>query len=36
MYRASADDRGTVQNLSRELDEAHEDGRHLHFVTTLD
>jgi hypothetical protein len=26
MYRASADDRGTVQSLSRELDDAREDG----------
>ena len=26
MYKASADDRGTVQTLSRELDEAREDG----------
>lgn len=29
MYQASADDCGTVQVLSRELDEAQEDGMFL-------
>lgn len=27
MYRATADDRGTVQALSRDLDEANKDGQ---------
>ena len=27
MYRATADDRGTIQGLARELDEAHGDGK---------
>lgn len=32
MYRASADDRGTVQALSKELDEAQEDGKYFLFI----
>jgi hypothetical protein len=32
MFEASADDRGTVQALARELDTAHEDGIvHVHL-----
>ena len=29
MYQASADDRGTVQGLARELDDANVDGKRL-------
>lgn len=29
MYRATADDRGTVQALARQLDETDEDGMHV-------
>lgn len=28
MYKATADDRGTIQALARQLDKAREDGQH--------
>ena len=35
MYRASADDRGTVQTLCRDLDEAGEDGKQCASVRII-
>lgn len=33
MYKATADDRGTIQALARQLDEAQEDGEFIIFVS---
>lgn len=35
MFDASADDRGTVQALARELDEVNEDGKHAIMPNTI-
>lgn len=35
MYRASADDRGTVQALAQELDQAQEEGSLLRSLNTI-
>ena len=35
MYRASADDRGTVQALAQELDKAQEEGLWLCSINTI-
>lgn len=35
MYRATSDDRGTVQALAREVDEATEDGTYRHSCYCL-
>lgn len=36
MYKATADDRGTVQALARELDDAQVDGTYFHCLAGAD